>query len=96
MSVRIQARRCSIRLGVGVALDVVLLLMLPRLAMSGGDVRDFRMALAYAAMGAAAMISVVPVGRRGTDLQRVGAVVVLVLSALAFWPAVEFWVRLNQ
>jgi hypothetical protein len=77
-------------------LDVVLLLMLPRLAMSGGDVRDFRMALAYAAMGAAAMISVVPVGRRGTDLQRVGAVVVLVLSALAFWPAVDYWLRMKN
>jgi hypothetical protein len=96
MSVRIQARRCSIQLGVGVALDVVLLLMLPRLAMSGGDVRDFRMALAYAAMGAAAMVCVVPVARRGTDLQRVGAVVVLILSSMAFWPAVDYWLRMKN
>jgi hypothetical protein len=73
-----------------------LLLMLPRLAMSGGDARDFRMALAYAAMGAAAMISVAPVARRGTDLQRVGAVVVLILSALAFWPAVDYWLRMKN
>jgi hypothetical protein len=48
------------------------------------------MALAYAAAGAAATISVVPVARRGMDLQRVGAVMVLILSALAFWPAVDF------
>ena len=77
-------------------MDVVLLLMLPRLAMSGGDARDFRMALVYAAVGAVAMISVVPVARRGTDLQRVAAVVVLVLSALAFWPAVDYWLRMKN
>ncbi|MCX6916120.1 MAG: hypothetical protein NT167_24265 [Verrucomicrobia bacterium] len=96
MSVGIQPRRCSIRLAVGAGLDAVLLLMLPRLAMWSSDDRACRMALAYAAMGAAAMISVAPVARRGTDLQRVAAVVVLVLSALAFWPAVDYWLRMKN
>jgi hypothetical protein len=54
------------------------------------------MALAYAAMGAAAMVCVVPVARRGTDLQRVGAVVVLILSSMAFWPAVDYWLRMKN
>ena len=50
MSAGTQPWVSSMRLAVGAGLDVVLLLMLPRLAMSGGDVRDFRMALAYAAV----------------------------------------------
>jgi hypothetical protein len=83
------------RLAVGSALNVVLLLMLPRLAMSGGDARDFRMALACAVVGAVAMVCVVPVIRRGTDLQRVAAIVVLILSALAFWPAADFYLRMR-
>ena len=77
------------------ALDVVLLLMLPRLAVWSGDDRDCRMVMAYAALGATAMVCVVPVVRRGTDLQRVGAVVVLVLSGLAFWPALDFYLRMK-
>ena len=88
-------RACSVRLAIAAGLDVVLLLMLPRLAMSGGDVRDFRMALAYAVMGAAAMVCVVPVIRRGTGLQRVAAIVVLILSALAFGPAADFYLRMK-
>jgi hypothetical protein len=60
-----------------------------------GEARDCRMALAYAAAGAVAMVCVVPVIRRGTDFQRVGAVVVLVLSALAFWPALDFYLRMK-
>ena len=84
------------RLAAGAGLDVILLLMLPRLAMWSSDDRACRMALEYAAMGAAAMVSVAPVARRGTDLQRVGAVVVLVLSALAFWPAVDYWLRMKN
>ncbi|MCX6929799.1 MAG: hypothetical protein NT154_42280 [Verrucomicrobia bacterium] len=86
----------SIRLAVGAGLDVILLLMLPRPAMWSSDDGACRMALVYAAMGAAAVVFVVPVIRRGTDLQRVGAVVVLVLSALAFWPAVDYWLRTNN
>ena len=89
-------RGLSIRLAVGSGLDVILLLMLPRLAMSGGDARDFRTALVYAAIGAAAMVCVVPVIRRGSDLQRVGAVVVLILSALAFWPALDLYLRIKS
>ena len=77
-------------------MDVFLLLMLPRLAMWSSDDRACWMALAYVATGAAAMISVVPVARRGSDLQRVGAVVVLILSALAFWPAVDYWLHVRK
>ena len=88
-------RACSVRLAIAAGLDVVLLLMLPRLAMSGGDVRDLRMALACAAVGAVAMVCVVPVIRRGTDLQRVAAIAVLILSALAFWPAADFYLRMK-
>jgi hypothetical protein len=84
------------RLAVGTALDVVLLLMLPRLAVWRGDERDCALSMAYAPMGAAAMVSVFPVVRRGTDLQRVGAVVVLILSALAFWPALDFYQRITS
>ena len=83
------------RLVVGTALDVVLLLMLPRLAVWRGDERDCALSMAYAAMGAAAMVFVFPVVRRGSDLQRVGAVVVLILSALAFWPALDLYQRIK-
>ena len=55
------------RLVVGTALDVVLLLMLPRLAVWRGDERDCALSMAYAAMGAAAMVFVFPVVRRGSD-----------------------------
>ena len=87
---------CSARLLVGAAMDVVLLLMLPRLAMWSSYERECGFALVYAALGTAAITCAVPVFWQGSQSQRVGAVVVLMLSCLAFWPAVEFWVRLKQ
>lgn len=95
-SAQAQSRRCSIRLAIGAALDVLLLLMLPRLAMWSSEGRAVGMAMMYAAVGAAAIVCVAPVFRRGTDVQRVGSVIVIVLSALAFWPAADYWLRMNN
>lgn len=85
-----------VRLAIGAALDVLLLLMLPRLAMWSSEERAVGMAMVYAVPGAVAIICVAPVLRRGTDVQRVGSVVVMVLSALAFWPAVDYWLRMGK
>ena len=90
------ARRCWIRLATGVALDFLLLLMLPRLAMWSSEERAVGMAIVYAVGGAAAIVCLVPVLRRGTDVQRVGSVIVLALSAMAFWPAVDYWLGMRR
>lgn len=89
-------RVLAVRLVIGAALDVLLLLMLPRLAMWSSEERAVGMAMVYAVAGAAAIVCVAPVLRRGTDVQRVGSVVVMVLSALAFWPAVDYWPRMGK
>ena len=86
----------TVRLAIGAALDVLLLLMLPRLAMWSSEERAVAMAMVYAVMGAAAIVCVAPVLRRGTDVQRVGSVVVIILSALAFWPAVDYWLHTGR
>ena len=91
------AKRVStIRLAIGAALDVLLLVMLPRLAMWSSEERAVGMAMVYAVAGAAAIGCVAPVLRRGTDVQWVGSLVVMVLSALAFWPAVDYWLRIGK
>ena len=79
------------RLVVATTLVVALGLLLARPAIWGSDESACRMAFVYAALGAMAMICVAPVLRRGTDLQRVAAVVLLILSCLALWPAVDFY-----
>jgi hypothetical protein len=83
----------TIRLAIGAALDALLLVMLPRLAMWSSEERAVGMAMVYAAVGAAGIVCVAPVLRRGTDVQRVGSVIVIVLSALAFWPAIDYWLH---
>lgn len=89
-------RFSTVRLAIGAALDVLLLLMLPRLAMWSSEERAAGMAMVYAVAGAAAIVCVAPVLRRGTEVQRVGAVIVMVVSALAFWPAVDYWLRMGK
>ena len=93
---QVHSRRCSIRVAVGAALDLLLLLMLPRLAMWSSEERAVGLAMMYGVVGAAAIVCVAPVLRRGTDVQRVGSVVVMVLSVLAFWPAVDYWLRMGK
>lgn len=93
---QVHSRRCSIRLAVGAALDLLLLVMLPRLAMWSSEERAVGVAMVYGAVGTAAIVCVTPVLRRGTDVHRVGGVVVMVLSALAFWPAVDYWLRMGK
>jgi hypothetical protein len=50
----------------------------------------------YATIGTVAIVCVVPVLRRGTTVQRAGSVILIVLSALALWPAVDYWLRMNN
>jgi hypothetical protein len=96
MSVGTGTWRTFVRLAIGAALDVLLLLMLPRLAMWSSEERAVGMAMIYAGIGGAAIVCVAPVLRRGTDVQRVGTVIVIVLSALAFWPAVGYWLEMGR
>jgi hypothetical protein len=96
MSVGIQRRVSSVRLAIGAALDVLLLLMLPCLAMWSSEERAVGMAMVYAAAGAAAIVCVAPVLRWGTDMQRVGSVIAIALSALTFWPAVAYWLHVGK
>lgn len=93
---QVHSRRCSIRLAVGAVLELLLMVMLPRLAMWSSEERAVGLAIIYAVVGATAIVCVTPVLRRGTDVQRVGSVVVMVLSALAFWPAVDYWLRMGK
>lgn len=87
------AQGCSVHLVVGAALDVLLLLMLPRLAMWGSEEWAVGVAIVYAVAGAAAIVCVAPVSGWGTDVQRVGSMIMMILSALAFWPAVDYWMH---
>ena len=83
-------RGCAVRLVVATILDIALALKLPQLAMWSSYERECRLAFVYATLGAVAMVCVVPVLWRGTALQRVAAIVLLILSCLALWPAVDF------
>ena len=66
-------------------------LLQARPALWGSGESACQMALACGALGVAAGVGVVPVLWRGTDLQRVAAVVLLILACLALWPAIAFY-----
>ena len=51
------------------------------------------MALVCAAIGAVALVSVAPLLRRGTAIQKVAAIVLMVLPLLAFWPALDAYLH---
>ncbi|MCX6928537.1 MAG: hypothetical protein NT154_35810 [Verrucomicrobia bacterium] len=83
-------RGCAVRLVVATALVIALVLTLPRLAMWSSYEWEYRMAFVYAALGAGTMVCAVPVLWRGMALQRVAAIVLLILACPALWPAVDF------
>ena len=83
-------QKCLVRLIAGAGLNVVLLLMLPRLAMWSSIEREFRIALTASSLGAIAIVCVAPVLWRAKDPQRVFALMLLVLPCLTMWLVVDF------
>lgn len=81
---------CLGRLLTGAALNVVLLLMIPRVAVWSSVEREFWLALTASALGAIAIVCVLPVLWRGKDPQRVFAVMLLLLPFLTFWLVADF------
>ena len=84
---------CLGRLVAGAALNVGLLLMIPRVAMWSSVEREFRLALTASALGVVAIVCVLPVLWRAKDPQRVFALMLLVLPLLTFWLVWDFIVK---
>ena len=82
---------CAVRLIIGLLFNIALLSMVGPLARWSSIERELGLALLGAAISASAMVSVIPVLRQGTDIQKVAAIVLMVLPFLGFWPAVQFW-----
>ena len=83
----------SARLVIGSAMNVILLLMVPRLGMWSSDEREFRLAFLASAVGAVGVVSLLPVLWRGKGSQPVIGVLLLVLPCLSFWFAFDFVLR---
>lgn len=77
-------RECFIRLVVGAALNLALLLMIPRGGLWSSIEREFQMAFTAFSLAAAAIVCVLPVLWRAKDPQRVLALMLLVLPCLTF------------
>lgn len=84
---------CLGRLLAGAALNVVLLLIIPRVAVWSSVEREFRLALTASALGVVAIVCLLPVLWRAKDLQRVFAVMLLLLPVLTFWLVADFVLR---
>ena len=80
----------SVRLVVGSAINVILLLMVPRLGVWSSDEREFRLALLASAVGTVGVVSLFPVLARGKGWQRVIGSLLLVLPCLCFWFVFDF------
>lgn len=80
---------CAVRLIIGLLFNMALLWMVGPLARWRSIDREFALALFCAAIGAMAMVAVAPVFRQGTDIQKVAAILLMVLPLLAFWPTLN-------
>jgi hypothetical protein len=86
-------RVCAARLIAGLLLNMALLWMVGEVSRWSSIQREFRVVFICAATGAIALASVVPVLRRGTDIQKVAAIVLMVLPVMAFGPALGFYIK---
>jgi hypothetical protein len=78
------------RLIAGGVLNLILLLMVPRLAMWSSIDREFRMALIAASVGVLAIVWLVPVLWRGKTWQPVTAIMLMVCPAISLYLPVDF------
>lgn len=78
------------RLIIGLLFNIALLSLVGPLARWRSVEHELGLALFCAAIGASAMVSVAPVLRQGTDIQKVAAIILMVLPFWGFWPAVQF------
>jgi len=83
------AYNLPVRLVIGVTINIILLLMSPRLAVWSSDEREFRLALLASTIGAIGVISLLPVLWRGQGWQPVVGLLLLVLPCLSFWFAFD-------
>jgi hypothetical protein len=84
-----------VRLLVGFATNIVLLLMVPRLGVWSSDEREFRLALLASAVGTVGVVSLFPILRHGEGWQQVMGLLLLILPCLSFWFAIEFVLKNN-
>lgn len=81
------------RLAVGAALNIVLLLMLPRLAMWSSLEQEFWTVFTPGSVGALALGSLAPTLWRGKTWQPVAALLLMVGPVLSLYPAVDVILR---
>ena len=84
---------CAVRLIIGLLFNIALLSMVGPLARWRSIEREFGLAILCAAIGTIALLSVAPVLRQGKDIQKVAAIMLMVLPLLGFWPAVQFCIQ---
>jgi hypothetical protein len=84
---------CAVRLVTGLLFNMALLWMIGPMARWRSIEHEFGMALVCAAIGTVALVSVAPLLRRGTAIQKVAAIVLMVLPLLAFWPALDVYLH---
>ena len=80
----------AVRLVVGSAINIILLLMIPRLGVWRSDEREFRLALLASAVGTVGVVSLFPVLARGKGWQRVIGSLLLVLPCFSYWFVFDF------
>jgi len=79
-----------IRLIAGAILNMLLLLMIPRIAVWSSVEREFRLALTASSIGAVAIVCLIPVVWRAKGRQQVFALVLMVFPCLSIWVALDF------
>ena len=85
--------KCAVRLITGLVFNMVLLSMIGPMARWHSIEHEFGMAIVCAAIGTVALVSVAPVLWRGRDIQKVAAIVLMVLPFLSFLPAVDVYLH---
>jgi len=82
--------KSSARLVTGSVINVILMLMAPRLAVWSSDEREFRLALTVSVIGVVGVVSLFPVLIQGKGWQRVLGFLLLILPCLSFWFVFDF------
>jgi hypothetical protein len=87
---KIPSRNPPLRLALGAVVNLLLLLMVPRLGVWSSDEREVRLALLAVALGTLGIVALFPIIKSGQNWQRMIGLILLVLPCLSFWFAFEF------
>jgi hypothetical protein len=83
----------AVRLVLGGVVNVILLLMIPRLGVWSSDEREFHLAVVVSALAISCLVTVIPVIRKGKSWQQVAGCVLFILPCLSLWFPLEFFLK---